>query len=461
MKRIIKYAALFFLLWLLFVAICLVIPPLFHKDAHPNDWGTAASYGTTAPERIRSIDDNQEALMWRLRLIEAAKERIILTTFDFWDQESGQDVIGALWQAAERGVKVQILLDGFNGGLFLPKDHRLRQLASHEQVEIRLYNPLNLLTPWKINYRMHDKYLIADDFAFLLGGRNTDNRFLGNYQDHYNVDREILVYETESGKGLSYRQLMDYFQEIWALPCCKPLKNVTEETDLSACYQRVVQRYPECFQGVLTTAELEAATIEAEQVELWSNPIQAENKAPVIWTRMMDAMSRKQDVLVQTPYIICSKDMYEDLRTVCSSESGADIVINAVELGSNPFGCTDYLNQKKHLRDTGVHIYEYLGEQALHTKAVVIGPDLTIAGSCNFDMRSVYLDTELMLAIKSPELNAQIRSQIETLKDSSRHMSPDGSIEDGADYHPAEPDFKKELTYGILRVVTLPFRHLL
>ena len=82
------------------------------------------------------------------------------------------------------------------------------------------------------------------------------------------------------------------------------------------------------------------------------------------------------------------------------------ILINAVESGTNPFGCTDYLNQKTHLRSTGTHIYEYLGEQAQHTKAVLIGEDLTLAGSCNFDMRSVYLDTELMLAIKSPGLNA-------------------------------------------------------
>ena len=50
-------------------------------------------------------------------------------------------------------------------------------------------------------------------------------------------------------------------------------------------------------------------------------------------------------------------------------------------------------------------MYEYLGDQALHTKALVVGDDLTIAGSCNFDMRSVYLDTELMLAIRSPQPN--------------------------------------------------------
>ena len=399
MKRFVKNVALVLLVWLLFIILCLVIPPAFHKRATPEDWLNDIRYEHTAPERVRSIDDNSDALLWRLRLIEEAKERIILTTFDFWDEESGQDVIGALWAAAERGVRVQVLLDGINGGHFLPMSRNLCQLSSHENVEIRLYNPINLLTPWKINYRMHDKYLIADDFAYILGGRNTDNRFLGNYQEHYNVDRDILVY---------------------------------------GCYEQTAQRYPEVFTDSLTTAEWESATLAAYSVELWSNPIEPENKTPILWARMVDAMAQDSNVLVQTPYIICSKDMYEDLRTVCAAGTRTDILINAVESGTNPFGCTDYLNQKTHLRSTGTHIYEYLGEQAQHTKAVLIGEDLTLAGSCNFDMRSVYLDTELMLSIKSPGLNAQIRAQLDVLKESSRHMSPDGSIEDGPSYVPRE-----------------------
>jgi len=92
---------------------------------------------------------------------------------------------------------------------------------------------------------------------------------------------------------------------------------------------------------------------------------------------------------------------------------------------------------------------------------VLIGEDLTLAGSCNFDMRSVYLDTELMLAIKSPGLNAQIRAQLDVLKESSRHMSPDGSIEDGPSYVPRKLSWGKEAMYAVLRVITLPFRHLL
>ena len=462
MKRLARYLLFAFLLWLLFLVLSMVLPPLVHKTAGPGDWDEKSGMMDAAPERVRSIDDNQDALLWRLRLIEAAQERVILATFDFWDGESGRDMMGALWNAAERGVEVQILVDGLNGGgKPLSSSGLFCQLAAHENVEVRLYNPLNLLTPWKTNYRMHDKYLIADDLAYLLGGRNTDDRFLGRYTDGYNVDRDILVYETEPGQGQSYRQLLDYFDRIWSLPCCKVLDRPGEGEDLSQCYEETRARYPEAFAAPLTQTEWEAATLETEGVELWTNPIEPENKKPILWARMMDAMAKAEEVLVQTPYIICSRDMYSDLRSVCGGGTRTDILINAVEIGSNPFGCTDYLNQKKPLRDTGASMYEYLGDQALHTKALGGGEDLTLAGSCNFDMRSVYLDTELMLAIHSPQLNAQIRGQIQVLKEQSRRMAPDGSITDGPAYQPREQGLGKQLTYGLLRVVTLPFRHLL
>ena len=150
MKRIARYLLFAFLLWLLFLVLSMVLPPLVHKTAGPGDWDEKSGMMDAAPERVRSIDDNQDALLWRLRLIEAAQERVILATFDFWDGESGRDMMGALWNAAERGVEVQILVDGLNGGgKPLSSSGLFCQLAAHENVEVRLYNPLNLLTPGK------------------------------------------------------------------------------------------------------------------------------------------------------------------------------------------------------------------------------------------------------------------------------------------------------------------------
>jgi len=76
-------------------------------------------------------------------------------------------------------------------------------------------------------------------------------------------------------------------------------------------------------------------------------------------------------------------------------------------------------------------------------------------------MRSVYLDTELMLVIDSPEINAQLREQIGQMKESCRHMYPDGTIEDGSLYRIPPQEWQKKLIYSILRVIIIPIRHLL
>lgn len=442
------------LLWIVYVAVCVTIPPLFHKKAAEQENGQNEREGQ--PERVRSIDDNGEALLWRLRLIEEAQESVVLSTFDFRDDESGQDIMAALYQAAERGVDVRILVDSMKGALYLTGSSNFRELAAHENVQVKLYNPVNLLIPWRINYRMHDKYLIADDFAYILGGRNTNNLFLGEYADSYNEDRDILVYETVPGEGRSYLQLREYFEKIWELPCAKPYeKRVRKVGFLTEHYKAVRETYPEAFVKI----DWEKETLDTKGIELCTNPMEPVNKPPLLWKRLMAELSHGEDILIQTPYIICSGDMYRDFEDL--SSRGTEIIINAVESGTNPFGCTDYLNQKENIYGTGVHVYEYLGAQALHTKTILSGDSISIVGSCNMDMRSVYLDTEMMLIIESGELNAQLRNQAEELKRQSRHIYPDGTAVNGENYVPLEQDAGKMIFYRILRVLVMPFRHLL
>lgn len=84
----------------------------------------------------------------------------------------------ALREAAARGVHVRVLVDGMNARLNLQGSAALQELAAAENVEVRLYNPVDLLRPGEINYRMHDKYILVDGSLCLLGGRNTNDRFL-------------------------------------------------------------------------------------------------------------------------------------------------------------------------------------------------------------------------------------------------------------------------------------------
>ena len=119
-------------------------------------------------ERAVIIEKNPEALLQRVRLIRNAKEDIILSTFAFQSDESGKLILGALHDAADRGVHVRLLVDGMESWVDMEGNPYFYGLSSHENVEIKLYNKANPLKPWKMMGRMHDKYLIADGKTYIL-----------------------------------------------------------------------------------------------------------------------------------------------------------------------------------------------------------------------------------------------------------------------------------------------------
>ena len=125
---------------------------------------TQREYGTSSDHR-----KNPEALLQRVRLIRNAKEDIILSTFAFQSDESGKLILGALHDAADRGVHIRLLVDGMESWIDMEGNPYFYGLSSHENVEIKLYNKANPLKPWKMMGRMHDKYLIADGKRYILG----------------------------------------------------------------------------------------------------------------------------------------------------------------------------------------------------------------------------------------------------------------------------------------------------
>ena len=159
--------------------------------------------GRENTERAVIIEKNSQALLERVRLIQNAKDEIILSTFAFKSDESGKLILGALHDAADRGVHVRILVDGMESWIDMEGNPYFYGLSSHENVEIKLYNKANPLKPWKTMGRMHDKYLIADGKIYILGGRNTYNYFLGDFPGHKNFDRDVLVVCDEPQKDNS------------------------------------------------------------------------------------------------------------------------------------------------------------------------------------------------------------------------------------------------------------------
>ena len=92
-------------------------------------------------------------------------------------------------------------------------------MAERENVVVGVYNPVTPAGLFKLNYRMHDKYVIVDDEMYLLGGRNSNDIFLGDYTTDINVDRDILVWDITKGEGESLQELEAYFRQIWNEDC--------------------------------------------------------------------------------------------------------------------------------------------------------------------------------------------------------------------------------------------------
>ncbi len=455
-KKLLKYILIGYVLFA--VLSCILLPLLGGRVGTPTPQRPAA-VGT---ERAAIIDDNNQALLYRLRVIEEADEQIILSTYSFQDDYSGRAMIAALKQAADRGVKIQVLVDGINGQRLTLTSRSFRSLACMDNVEVRLYNPINLLTPWRTNYRLHDKYLIADNDVYILGGRNTKDLSLYNANKKQDIDRDVLVVEETDDVGNSIHRVQDYFHSVWDLPCCKTIRY--KQTDAQkAVFQELDTQYADMqimLPHVFTPTDWNAHTIPVNQIHFLSNPPQCYNKAPLLWDSLMEIFRQSDHVLLQTPYIVCSDEMYHDIAKLTAGGTQLQILTNSPKSGANAFGCSDYMNQKPNILRTGAEVFEFSANRSIHGKTALVDDHLSIVGSFNTDMRSAYLDTETMLVIDSPEINAQLRETMGECIIRSSHVLPDGSHTDGELYTPAELPLWKTLYYSILRVFSYPLRHL-
>lgn len=172
-------------------------------------------------------------------------------------------------------------------------------------------------------------------------------------------------------------------------------------------------------------------------------------------------MEQGEQIIIETPYMICDDSMYRKLTELCGGGRQIQVILNAVESGANPFGCTDYLNEKENILKTGSEVFELLNGQSMHTKTFLVDDWISVVGSYNLDIRSTYLDTELMLMIDSPELNRMLREKALREMDMSRHVMPDGTQEEGVNFQTVEMPFIRRISTGVLRILLIPLRHLL
>ena len=424
--------------------------------------GQVAMWNTGGSERAVIVEDNSDALLNRVRMIQNAQSQIVLSTFDFMSDESGRIMLGALCEAAGRGVKVEVVVDGFDGVLHMKWNPYFYALSSKENVTLMMYNEINPFTMYKGMARMHDKYLVVDRQIYMLGGRNTFNYFLGDYSDYKNYDRDVLVWRSEPAaeqEDASVNELLAYYETVKNSGECSYFASGKQISD-RYCVKRAAERIAEDYKKYCDEhAELsgdysyEENTFPVEGIALLSNPVNAGVKEPVVWHKLMSLVSSAEDsVKFHTPYIICNDMMYDTLAGAAAGKE-VSVMTNSVANNGNSFGAADLEKNRDKMLATGISRLEYEGGVSYHGKSLVIDDDISVVGSFNMDMRSAYLDTELMLVIKSDELNAQLREIMSGYEKSAVTALPDGSYDNPYNVVPQEITTTRKVRKDIIKTL--------
>lgn len=438
-KKIIKYTLLTLLIFAIYVAAGALLPFAFpHKENKDiiSQYKASDYYSDTIScDKAYIVEDNGEALDIRLKMFEEAKESIVISTFDIREGESFSDMAACLLAAADRGVKVQIFVDGMYGTLNMSDGEIFYALGTNSNIDIKFYNTPNVLLPWTINGRMHDKYILIDNKLLLMGGRNTFDYFIGDYDGRSKgYDREVLVYNSQYDdidSASVINDVWEYFYKIWDKSVCEIKYSTTGIFNKSAVKKMkktLLSRYDTIAEDDrLLPFDYDKQCISINKATFVHNPTTIYAKEPLVWYQMKVLMlGAENNITIQTPYAVFSDEMYSGMKEIVKNQPNVKMLINSVAVGDNVMASSDYMNSKSDLIDTGANIYEYFGNHSCHAKSLIIDDDISVIGSYNFDMRSTYVDTENMLVINGQEFTSALEEKFDSIEKDSLLLDDTG-----------------------------------
>jgi cardiolipin synthase C len=396
----------------------------------------------------RVLDSNEEALRWRLVLVDSARHSIDLQYYFWWEDETGQLLMKHVIEAADRGVRVRILLDDLTT---LLEDHRKPKvrdwqtaiLNAHPNIELRLFNAFRvrslvgrgfdfLRRMDVLNQRMHNKILVADNRAMITGGRNIGNEYFGFATEFNFRDIDVL------GVGPVSRQTSMVFDRFWNSEWVVPvaaLKLPADTKDLRA-------ETPRILSSLEGTAVLDRFPLNRKD---WSEDLAQLQESPHIGPsrvltdvpvagevrhRMPKAMhdlmaSAKSELLITNSYVIPDENDIALFRDLQARGVKVKLLTNSLASQDVPAVNSHYKQWRKPLLQAGVELYETRSDAAigplladtppvrakfvgLHVKAIVVDRRTVFIGSMNLDPRSEELNSEMGVVTDSEALALQM-----------------------------------------------------
>jgi len=412
-----------------------------YRTTHPVDRFYSDEVGA---DRAVLIDEPRDSAIVRVNMIETAQERIDISYYSVESGKVTNTFWGLLFEAADRGVKVRIILDGIANGM---KNEMMYALKKHPNVQLKFYEPINIWKPWTLNNRLHDKYIIADERIAVMGGRNIGDRFMvpDGYEGEITFDRDVVIYNNGQRNSV-VQDLAAYFNEIYNSPYAKePVETLSKRQEKIAAekteeMQRSLQKERETKENIFAKQiNWEQVTLPTNKITLIHNPIQRFSKEPWVWYEMNQLFQRaRESIFLQSPYIIPSKKMMSGFfNEIQKTGVKLNVLTNSRASTPNYLAFSVYLNYRKKIVDSGAAVYEYHGEHSIHTKAYGVDDDISLIGSFNMDPRSTFLSTETMVVIHSKDVKKQLDDMTNDYEkkslligDNHKYVVNEGSIEE-------------------------------
>ena len=427
------------------------------------------------------LNDGIDALAVRLLLAAQAETSIDLQYYLIKDDLTGRTLVAALLAAAERNVRVRLLLDDvFTGG----HDEGLGLLDAHPNIEVRIFNPFNrgllgragsVLTDLRrVNRRMHNKSFTVDNQVTVVGGRNIADEYFGAREDARFSDLDVVFV------GPVVRDVSVMFDTYWnhqtALPLPAFLRTPDDKSMALAQLRRGLAGWrgeleKSIYADALKRNALMALEAGAGALTWATCTLVYDSPGKGVPSRSKDAMlitvplgdafrSAQHEVLIISPYFVPRRTGVAALGEMTARGIEVTVVTNSLAANNQLAVHAGYAPSRKPLLKLGVKIFESRpdadvdgaeliassGARAtLHTKAFVIDSRDVFIGSFNFDPRSANLNTESGVIIHSPALARNMLALVaEALPEQTYRLSLDenGSLE----WHETQQGVKRVLT---------------
>lgn len=386
------------------------------------------------------LASGMDAFVVRVGLIASAERSLDLQYYIWHTDTTGRLLVNKLLEAADRGVRIRLLLDDLDTA---GKDWGMLMLDYHPNIEIRLYNAfahrgsraVGFVTDLaRVNHRMHNKSLTADNQATIIGGRNIGNEYFGATSHAEFSDLDVLA------MGPVVKDVSNMFDLYWnsevviplsAFPVKEPVTKAASDRARIEFSKVVKEEKADPYLQAIRESDTLTRLLFKNMTFSWGKAdllydapdkvnatkvIAATHMAPKLRAYVDNAM---QEVVIVSPYFVPGRKLVEYLGKL--ADRGVRIRILTNSLAANDVGVVHagYMRYREALLLHGVELYEFKSlhdekqknknwtgssNASLHAKTFGIDRQLVFVGSFNLDPRSIALNTELGVLFESPEL---------------------------------------------------------